>query len=374
MTETDRQSTKATQASHATTTGMVGGGFYDANSAPQWRAIEAVFPLITNAMATLEVEGEGTIWLADFGCSEGHNSIAVMAEALDTLLPRTPRSIQTIHSDLPTNDFSKLLLNIRSDGRSVFGSEKVFSCVVAGSMYDQLVPDGSLHLATTFNAIGFLSRRPLSQLPDYIFPNGPSAARSNGKVSETDRQTFAELAKQDVASFLKVRARELAPGGKLIAQVFGRDSDASTSDGIYDLLNDAVLAFVENGEISRDAYARYYQPVYMRSLEELTAPATDPSYAVSDLFKLEQSMSYEVPVPFNEAFQRNGNLTEYAAQYVDFFRAFTEAVLRNALPDSPGRDKLVNKVYTKALELLMANPDAYPFRYIGVAMLLTRKA
>ncbi|WP_298959788.1 hypothetical protein [uncultured Roseibium sp.] len=373
MTETARQSSKVTQTTHATTTGMVGGGFYDENSAPQWRAIEAVFPLIGNAMATLEVENEGTIRLADFGCSEGHNSIAVMTEALNTLLPRTSRSVQTIHSDLPTNDFSKLFLNLRPVGRSVYGSERVFSCVVAGSMYDQLVPNRSLHLAMTFNAIGFLSRRPLRQLPDYIFPNGPSAARSNGKVSETDRQTFADLAKQDVADFLKVRARELAPGGKLIVQVFGRDSDASTSDGIYDLLNDAILAFVESGEISREAYASYYQPVYMRSLEELTVPATDPSYAVSDLFKLDQSMSYEVPVPFNEAFQQDSDLTQYAACYVNFFRAFTEAVLKNALPDNAERDQLVDRVYAKALELLKANPEAYPFRYMAVAMLLTRK-
>ena len=38
-------------------------------------------------------------------------------------------------------------------------------------MYDQLCPPQSLHLATTFNAIGFLSRKPLDRLPglhDYV--------------------------------------------------------------------------------------------------------------------------------------------------------------------------------------------------------------
>jgi K+-transporting ATPase A subunit len=37
----------------ATTTGMSGGGFYNANSATQWTAIETILPLIEEAIATL---------------------------------------------------------------------------------------------------------------------------------------------------------------------------------------------------------------------------------------------------------------------------------------------------------------------------------
>ena len=37
----------------AVTTGMVGHGFYDRNSAPQWAAIEAVLPWLEDAIAEL---------------------------------------------------------------------------------------------------------------------------------------------------------------------------------------------------------------------------------------------------------------------------------------------------------------------------------
>ncbi|MEM5582015.1 hypothetical protein WNZ15_06100 [Roseibium sp. AS2] len=363
-------------SAHSTTSGMVGGGFYNANSATQWKAIEAVLPFVDEAANTLPTtsftNGNGTVCLADFGCSEGLNSIAVMQRALAGLLPRTDRPVQTIHSDLPTNDFSRLFVNLRPGGRPVFDGARVYSAAVAGSMYDQLLPDRSLHLATTFNAIGFLSRRPVEVLPGYICLNGPSAARANGFVSSEDRHIFAEQAKRDVADFLKMRARELVPGGKLLVQVFGANEVARTCDGIYDLLNDAVLAFVATGEISRETYDRYYQPVYMRALEELTAPVSQEAYGAAGLFRIDGTRSYEIPVPFNTRFDADGDLERYATDYVNFFRAFTQSILETALPEGPGRSSLVDRIYNCAKDLIRATPELYPFRYIAIAMLLTR--
>jgi gibberellin A4 carboxyl methyltransferase len=358
---------------HATTTGMTGGGFYNANSAPQWKAIEAVLPWLDEAVNDLPFSGDGPVTLADFGCSEGRNSIAVMSRALQSLLPLTDRPVQTIHSDLPTNDFSKLFLNLRPEGHPVYQSDRVYSSAVGGSMFDQLLPPASVHLVTTFNAIGFLSSRPIEKLPGFILPNGPSALSNNGYVSKDDQRTFSELAKDDVARFLKARAKELVPGGKLLVQVFGSTNTARTCDGIYDLLNDAVLGFVESGEIARQTYESYYQPVYMRHLNELTAAVTDEAYGASQLFSLDHSKAYEIAVPFNQQYRDDGNISRYTADYVNFFRAFTEAVLRSALPEQPDRDDLVNRIYAHAAELLKRTPERYSFRYAAVAMLLTRK-
>jgi hypothetical protein len=359
-------------AAHATTTGMTGGGFYNANSAPQWRSIEAVLPWLEDAVASLP-RGTGPLTLADFGCSEGHNSIRVMSRAVSTLLKTTQRPIQTIHSDLPTNDFSNLFRELGSAGRAAFGSKRVFSSAVGGSMFDQLLPPGSLHVAMSFNAIGFLSKMPLASLPGYILPNGPSTVRNNGYVSEEEREIFARLARQDVAAFLRARAEELVPGGKVLVQVFGSTDDARTCDGIYDVLNDAVLDHVEDGEISRAVYDAYYQPVYFRTLEELTAPLSDPSSCLADLFRLERSEAYEVSVPFNDRLAADGDLAIYARDYTNFFRAFTEAVLARALPEEDRRAGLVDRIYRRAQELVATHPHAYPFRYAALAMLLTRK-
>nr|WP_256369077.1 class I SAM-dependent methyltransferase [Ruegeria sp. HKCCD4884] len=352
---------------------MTGHGYYNSHSAPQWNAIAAIKPWIEEAARSIPLS-DGSTGIADFGCSEGSNSIAVMQEVAQVLNTRSPSEVRAIYSDLPTNDFSELFLALQRGEASKGDQHNVYSSVVGGSMYDQLLPTNSISLATTFNTIGFLSRRPVAELNDYILPNGPSSIRSRGSVSMEEESAFRRQAAQDVAEFLKVRAAELIPGGKVIVEVFGCTEDARTCDGIYDALNDAVLHFVENGEISQQTYAGYYQPVYFRSLEELTEPVINPAFEVSDYYSIEKAEAYEVSVPFCDVFNKSGDAAAYAHDFVGFFRAFTEAVLTNALPASEGRSALVNNIYAKAQDLIRENPELYPFRYASVAMMLTRKA
>jgi SAM dependent carboxyl methyltransferase len=97
----------------AVTTGMVGHGFYNRNSAPQMAAIDCVLPWLDDAVGGMVLaEDPQTIGLADFGCSEGRNSIAVMRRPVASLQRRTSRPFLTIHSDLPTNDFSELFVGL----------------------------------------------------------------------------------------------------------------------------------------------------------------------------------------------------------------------------------------------------------------------
>lgn len=359
--------------SHSTTTGMTGDGFYNANSAPQWKSIEAVLPWLDAVVGSVPIEGNLATF-ADFGSSEGRNSIAVAQRMVNGFRKVSDTPIQTVHSDLPTNDFSELFLRLRPDGQSVFGDNEVYSSAVAGSMFDTVLPPGSVQIATTFNAIGFLSCKPIGALPDYILPNGPSAIRKNGSVSAADTEVFAKQAAEDIATFLKARAPELVNQGKVLIQVFGCTDDARTCDGIYDLLNDAVLSYVEDGDISEETYRSYYQPVYFRHLNELTAPLSDPASGVSDLYSLDKAEAYEVPVPFNDAYEKTGDLDIFVRDYVSFFRAFTEAVLFNSLPATPARQSLVDRIFLRAQHLLRENKDRYPFRYASLAMLLTKKS
>lgn len=235
-------------------------------------------------------------------------------------------------------------------------------------MFDRLLPPGSLHLAMTFNAIGFLGARPLARLPGYILPNGPSRVRGVGEVTQAERAAFAAQACGDTEAFLRARAAELAPGGKLFLQVFGAGEELRTCDGIYDVLNDALLELVETGVIAREAYDTFYQPVYFRRLDELTGPVESSGAP----FRVERAESYEAPVPFNEEFARTGDIATYATDYTNFYRAFTEAVLRLHFAGHPKLDLLVTELYGRAERLLRAAPERYPFHYIAHAILLTR--
>ena len=168
------------------TTGMVGGGFYNRNSTPQWAALDFVLPWLEQAIADMHLAASPpTIGIADFGCSEGQNSIRFMQRLVTAFRLRTSRPIQTIHSDLPSNDYDWLLRNLRSEGQSVFAND-VFSAVIGGSMYDPAVA-AMLHSSGHDVQCNRLPQpEATDRLRDYILPNGPSMLRGVGTVTSEE--------------------------------------------------------------------------------------------------------------------------------------------------------------------------------------------
>ena len=67
--------------------------------------------------------------------------------------------------------------------------------------------------------------------------------------ARTDRDW--QQAERDLVNFLALRARELAPGGKLLIASPGDAPDQRICDGLYDVLNDACLDLVASGRVAR---------------------------------------------------------------------------------------------------------------------------
>ncbi len=360
-------------AAESVIAGMVGGGYYNQHSAPQMASIDFVLPWLDAAIASMHLSEAWptTIGLADFGCSEGGNSIAVMQRLVSVFRKRSSRPIQTHHIDLPTNDYRELFKNLRPDGGSVFEAAETYSAAVGGSMYDQLLPPRSIHLATTFNSIAYLSRRPVDRLANYVSANGPSARRGIGEVTQEERDAFADQAEADMESFLIARAAELVPGGKLLVQNFGCGEVFRECDGNCDVLNDALLEIVDAGIIDREGYEAFYLPVYYRTLDELTAPLTTPNSALARSFRLERAESSEVPVPFVEQFNSTGDADRFGRDYIEYIRAFSEPMLRVSFAEHVDLDRLVSEVFERTERLIRNHPDRYEYHYIGIAALLT---
>jgi cyclopropane-fatty-acyl-phospholipid synthase len=162
------------------------------------------------------------------------------------------------------------------------------------------------------------------------------------------------------------------PGGKLLIEVFGAGDSARTCDGIYDALNDAVLELLAAGAIDREGYETYYQPVYFRTIDELTALVTGPGARLAPLFRLDRAETYQVEVPFVEEFRHSGDAAAFARSYTDFFRAFTEHVLQAAFP-TPDPARLADDVFTRAERLIRDHPERYELHYVSVAALMTKR-
>ena len=351
--------------------GMKGSGYYNRHSSLQRATFEAVHDWVDEACAEARLPDEpAPITLADFGCSEGLNSILDLGDLVERLRSRRPtQPICVVHSDLPTNDFNQLFANLHDPGADNYlqsrgvRRDNVFAFVAGDSFYGPLLPPRSTHLAISMLAVEWMDR-----LPDIAVPEFVGYMRARDEV----RAAFAQQAERDWTAFLKLRAAELAPGGMLMVVIPGSDGVRRCSDGIYDVLNDAFLDLVEAGRVDRTHYDRLVFPVYFRTIEEMRAPIERADSPPSDLFTIRRTVTLEVPTPFVEQFQRTGDREAYASQYTAMLRAFTDPVVLATLADRDDAEAISDALFDRVRERFLAEPDRYAFHNIEVGVLLER--
>jgi hypothetical protein len=353
---------------------MKGAGYYDRHSSAQKSSIEALQDWVEDAIANLPLPAAAQpVTVLDLGSSEGRNAIGVMAAIVDRLRRRTGEPLQPIFSDLPSNNFNQLFANLEQARRAGLFPAGVYPGTVGGSFYDPVLPPDTVHLATCFNSIQWLDRLPPVPMPDSVVYRRPHPPRPGLAVAPNVTTAFRRQAEQDLVRFLESRARELVPGGKLLLASPGDTSEARISDGVADVLNDACLDLMAAGRLKREEYERFTMPVYFRTVEELLAPLEREGSPVRGAFAVDRAEALEVPTPFVVDFRRDGDVTAYAAAYTGFLRAISEPVVQAALNQSARRPTTVDCLYECIQERLLAEPERYLWRYIVVAVLLTRR-
>src|SRR5262249_51611125 len=101
------------------TTGMKGAGYYDQHSGAQWSAIEALRVWVDEVVANLPLPAPARpVTVLDLGSSEGGNAVRLMASIVGGLRRRTDQPLQTIYSDLASNDFNRLFANLEGARRN----------------------------------------------------------------------------------------------------------------------------------------------------------------------------------------------------------------------------------------------------------------
>jgi gibberellin A4 carboxyl methyltransferase len=356
------------------TTGMKSAGYYDQHSTAQLSAIQALQRWVDDAVANLPLPAcDQPVTVLDMGSSEGRNAVRHMATIVTGLRRRTDQPIQTIYSDLASNNFNQLFGNLDEARRAGFFAAGVYPGAVGASFYGPLVPPGTVHLATIFNAIHWLDRLPAAPLPDFVAYQRPLAAQPVIAVSPEVTAAFTRQAEQDLVRFLECRARELVPGAKLLLAGPGDTDYARVCDGHYDLLNDACLDLVAAGRLERGGYERLTMPCYFRTVAELLAPLKRDGSPVRGAFAVDRTEAIECQIPFLEEFRRGGDVAAYAAAYTGFLRAVSDSVVRAAF-DQPEREiETIECLYARIRARLLAEPERYSWRYVLSAVQFTRR-
>ena len=199
---------------------MEGQGGYNRSSQVQAAGLSPAVPMLQLAARTVALPpGSQPIVIADYGSSEGHNSLLPLGAAIAILRQRIgpDRAISVVHTDLPENDFSVLFETLNTDPNSYLRRDHaVFASAVGRSFYEQILPAGSVTLAWSSWAVQWLSRAP-GPIPDQV-----QVAFSQ---DASTRAAFSRQAAEDWQQFLTHRERELCPGARLAVMTMAVDRE-----------------------------------------------------------------------------------------------------------------------------------------------------
>src|SRR3712207_2671843 len=104
---------------------MERSGFYNEHSAQQREAATAGIAMLRAAAGEIPVAGEGPIVVADYGASQGKNSLHPLRAALGQIRGRDGAGqvdVTVVHTDLPENDFTSLFETVARDPDTYAGA------------------------------------------------------------------------------------------------------------------------------------------------------------------------------------------------------------------------------------------------------------
>jgi SAM dependent carboxyl methyltransferase len=289
---------------------MQGHGYYNAHSELQARSAQASDPVLDAALREVAIPAAGPITLADFGSSQGRNSLRPMGRALSILTARAgaEQDFAVIHTDQPHNDFASLFTLLQESEDSYLRERpNVFAYAIGRSFYGPLFPAGTLTFGWSSIALHWLSRRPAIAPNHLWFDRGPPEVR----------EAFATVAAEDWLSFLTHRAKELAPGGQLVLVSGANDDEGQCGiEGVFDVANEVLQRMVAEGELPTAAYQAMTVPVRPRSRAEFEAPFR--SGLLPEL-KLEEITIAPTPNPALDNWRADGNADALAQVMTGFF-------------------------------------------------------
>jgi hypothetical protein len=330
---------------------MAGRGVYNRNSQPQHAAGDLGIDMLTRAVESLRLDGTRSIVIADYGASQGHNSLGPMQTGIDALRRRcgaqTPISV--VHTDLPSNDFASLFTTLENDPQSYLrGSSDVFAFGAGRSFYEQIFPAACATLGWSSITVHWLSAVP-APVRNHIFT--PFA-------SQPERAQLARRAAEDWRRFLAHRSDELVPGGQLVIVGSGADADGrSGAEALMELANSALGQMVDEAALRGDEYEHMVIPTYYRTRREFTDALDDPS--LSRALSLEECREAVLSDPLWAGYAANDDASDYATKAAAFLRAFSEPSLFGVLAAHRSQteaDELADEFYRRVRDSIERRP------------------
>jgi SAM dependent carboxyl methyltransferase len=333
---------------------MEGSGFYNEHSAQQQEAAAAGIAMLRASACEIPVAGDGPIVVADYGASQGKNSLHPLRAAIEEIRGRDGAGqvdVTVVHTDLPDNDFASLFETVAHDPETYAGTG-VFTYAAGRSFYEQLFPDGTVSLGWSATAVVWLRKTPCP-LPDHLFSYAATGDR---------RRVWAEAAADDWKTFLRLRSAELRSGGEMVVTTL------VSGPGYLDwmaLIEAGARDTLEAGTLDRAELEAMVIPTYIRAPVDFfgaVAAGGLPLTLVDSTIEVARDPAFE-------AFKDHRDASRYSHEAVAAYRAWSEPALMGALDanrTAEERAAVADDLYEHTRARLEASPTECAW-HIGLA-------
>ena len=356
---------------------MRGAGYYSEHTTGAKLVIDAAIPLVLAALDRMDLAASAAPFgIVDYGAADGGTSLGLHRALIAALRARSGRAITLTHTDLPHNDFSALFRLLHGllpgkPGLDLADTPNLYSFASGTSFFRQIVPDGTLSLGFSATAMHWMSRLP-STLTDHVHAVGATGAAL---------AAFRAQAAADWQDILLARARELAPGGRLVFANFCTDASGfylgwTGGQNMHATFARHWRALHEAGAISLDELRRATFPQFYRTPAEFCAPFHDAASAVSRAgLRLEDCFTQITACPYAERFRAGQPGPEFAHAYVPTLRSWSESMFYGALdPTRPEGERhgIVDRFYAAYEADVAAAPDGHGMDYVHCFMTIAK--
>lgn len=356
---------------------------YAQNSSLQKRGMDTLRSLITNSATDVYIsQMPERFTVADLGCSSGPNALCLVEDIVGSIgrvcggvrrpSSQPPPEFSVLLNDLPTNDFNTIFLSLLPEftdrlkaaaETDEWGRPLVFLSGVPGSFYGRLFPRKSVHFVCSCSSLHWLS-----QVPPGLFDEATSRPVNRGKMYISSTSPLAVPAaylrqfQRDFSLFLKSRAAEVVPGGRMVLAMLGRpqtdggyDIDRRTTF-LWELLSESFAALVSRGLVEQDKVDAYNVPFYAPSIQEV-----EEEVRREGSFRLDHVQTYEINLSSSGDAKEDGRTVSMA------IRAIQESMLSHHFgPD------IVDALFHKYTELVTESMEREQVKSVQIGVVLTR--
>lgn len=336
---------------------MSGHGFYNRHSVLQAAAAELGLAALRSAAAVVPIPPPPQpLIVADYGCSQGQNSLVPMGAAVAALRARTDLAVTVIHTDLPGNDFSAVFEVVAHDPSSYLTDGNAYALAAGRSFYDEVVPPGSVALGWSSITTHWLSTTPMPV---------PGHLTAQASDDPAIRAAFADQAARDWDGFLTARAAEVAVGGRVVMVEPCAHPDGSLgSESVMALMDQVLGELVADGRVTPEGAAAATNPMWMRTPDEYGKSVdAHPGLELVELQVIEAA-----PSPIQDQFNADGDAAAYADAMVASMRAWSESMLAEGIDDPSALDAF----YDRCRALGTEDPERLHLRTFHILLDIAR--